>query len=173
MTTNNIRQFESPSSRRLVTINLSPNRCAFLVEVSTEQLLAKIAEYEKIRIAEYWDDVMLAESKKGPWINAFITTGPGLIYMTSAGVQKAINSKNMGARLFNEAKALPVTQQREILSSMMPEKRANFSPDFAKVQHAIAPDFYAMVQEAGSFLEFVNAMVHDLNTDVRASCKTA
>lgn len=160
--------FKAPGSGRLVAFNDSDTDYVLLEEISTEEMREAIAEFERKRVEAYWAETMLSQSPHGPYISAFLPeeqdTFTGPVYYKSSYLQKLFNTNQRGAALLAKAHALSIEEQRDLVITHRPTSRAELQEVLRSPTPVIAPDFYAILDDAGNAEEFVQRLVQPLWT---------
>lgn len=162
----NIQKFKAPGSGRLITFNSDATNALLLADVSVEDLLSTIADYESVRIGEYWTDTVLSVSKSGTWLNGFQFSAGSPVYFSVALLKGALNSSSAGLALIEEARELSLERQSDIIKGLLPSSRADFiSGKFRMPNAVLGPDFRAMASAAGNMGDFVDSLVSALNSN--------
>ncbi|MFM0390994.1 VPA1269 family protein [Paraburkholderia phytofirmans] len=156
------QQFKTPSGR-LVTFNRSADDAAFPTNVSLKEMREIIAEYEEKRIAEYWEDTLLASSKQGRWIRAFDSHGALLDYFQVSALRRISGTNARGRALWTHVRSLSLSEQRAIVNAARPKSRVQVTKIIRPFREILAPDFHAMLKESGS----AKALVQNLTTALR------
>lgn len=165
----NTQKFQAPASGRLVTFNPNATNAVLLVDVSMEDLLSAIADYESVRIGEYWTDTLLSVSKCGTWLNGFQFTTGGPVYFSVAMLKGVLNSSRGGSALIEEARGLSLERQSQIIKGLLPSSRADFfSRGFRQAKAVFGADFRAMASAAGNIGDFVDLLISALNNNTCA-----
>jgi hypothetical protein len=161
-----VQYFKAPGSGKLVAFNSSDTDCVLLEEISIEEMRGAIAEFERKRIEAYWEETMLPQSPHGPYISAFLpektATFTGPVYYKSSHLQKLLDTNQRGAALLGKAHALSIDVQRDLVLEHRPTSRAKLQEVLRSAAPVIAPDFYAMLDEAGSADEFIQRLAQPL-----------
>ncbi len=164
-----IKHLKAPGSGRLVAINLNDSNHALLEEISIDEMREVIAEFEQKRIEEYWIETMLKQPPDSNFLNAFqhVNRGQsiGPLYYNSNYLQKVLNTKSRGTQLISIAHSLPLEDQRNLVLSTIPRTRRELQVVLSHPDPVIAPDFYAMLEEAGDAEAFISRLVNLLLTN--------
>ncbi|ADG14554.1 integrase family protein [Paraburkholderia atlantica] len=121
-----------------------------------------IFEYERLRLNEFWDTVILARSKQGKWLGGFDSNGPTLLYFKSATMQRLAASSLQGKTLWGRLRSLPLYKQKALLESIKPSRVDELKQISNTPYYAVAPDFHSMLSDAGSSVAFVKKLCSHL-----------
>lgn len=161
-----LRYFEAPGSGTLVALNESDNDYVLLKEVSIEDMRDAIAEFERKRIDVYWEDVMLSESPHGDCILAFqyeqSNRYDGPTHVSVSYLKTLFGTEFRGAALKAKAHATSIDEQRRLIDGSRPKSRAELLDVVRTPLPVIAPDFYAILHDAGSVDAFIKRLVQPL-----------
>lgn len=160
--------YTAPASKRAVAINSNAERAVFLKDIDMSELKAIIIEFERIRIAEFWDDSILTVSNYGTWLNGFQFSDASPVYFSVGALRDAVSFDDRGRAVIEHARQLPLERQREILSSMRPENRAGLQTMTAVRSAILGPDFLALATSLGNPTNFVNSLISELNANTCA-----
>lgn len=161
-----LRYFEAPASGKSVALNESDNDYVLLKEVSFEEMGDAIAEYERKRIDVYWEEVMLSESPQGDCILAFqyekSSRYDGPTHVSASYLKRLFGTEFRGAALKAKVRATSIDEQRRLIDGSRPKSRAELLEVARTPAPVIAPDFYAILHDAGSVDAFVERLVQPL-----------
>jgi hypothetical protein len=111
-----LETFVAPTSGRTVTFNRNSREPVLIRPVSIKEMRNLIAEYEQIRVNEFWSETILSRSKKGKWLTGFDTTAIGFIYLTSGAAQQLVGEPLRAKALWEGLRNLPLHKQKVELS---------------------------------------------------------
>jgi hypothetical protein len=160
-----LKHFTAPGSGRNVAFNGSGSEVGLLGNVTIREMRGLIADYEKIRLAEFWQTVLLTPSKKGRWIKAFDTTGNNTQFRSfSVGAVQAMTGKTLnGQALVNYVRKLPLHVQKRIVTAVKPTSFADLLKLTASRHVAvIGPNLHARLSEAGTPRKFTSKLMQEL-----------
>ncbi|MFM0036262.1 VPA1269 family protein [Paraburkholderia strydomiana] len=142
--------FVSPTTGRNVTFNTSSVEPVLLKKVSMKGMRDLISEYERLRVHEFWDTVILLRSKKGKWLQGFDTSGRGLTHLKLPAAQQLAGKGLRAQALWNSLRKFPLHKQKTLLESIKPDSLEELKQISPHPNFALAPDLRRMLSEAGS-----------------------
>ena len=170
--------FASQDNVHKVPLNLSVDEAVVHEGLTANVLTEIIAEHERIRIAEYWEQTLLRPSHNGDWLEGLNhrKTSDGHMapkYFTASFLQRITGKKKRGKALSDPLRAMPMKQQRELLLSQVPERRKDLRGVLSKIPPAFAPDFFEIAAACGSPQAFVNWLLEKIQTNTAPEYHTA
>lgn len=162
MTDFGLKHFESPVTKRTVTLNPHPDDFVWLHVPTSAEFEAVLREHERIRIGEVW--TKWAEPREGEaCIAAFRESPP-----TAASSLRYLASRAFAARagydrsrgLGEMLRALPVDEQRRVFESCRPKDYDELEPLLTPVglQFAYSANIRAAFLSSGDVKSFVQDM---------------
>ncbi|KAA1006229.1 hypothetical protein FVF58_27010 [Paraburkholderia panacisoli] len=147
--------FVAPTSGRTITFNANSTEPVLLQKISKKSMLELIAEYERLRIKEYWDTQILRRSKKGKWLEGFDSYGPKLTHLTARAAQQLTEVSLRGQALWGHLRRFPLSKQKALLESIRPNSLNELRHVLYRSQAAVGPDFALMLSEERTSESFV------------------
>ena len=138
--------------------------------LNADVLATVVTEHEQVRIAEFWENVLLKPSHHGPWLEGLNhrlgTDGyPVPAYILSAALQALTGTTLKGKALGDPLRALSLDQQRELLLQLLPVSRVALNGVLRDARVAFAPDFVALADECGSPSAFVARLAEAIRSN--------
>jgi len=158
--------FVGCKSGKAVTMNTS-NKVLMLKPLTLADLKKEIADFEKIRIEEYWGG-LTKKSAQGLWVeglnNRIVAKISTPNYFTNAALQRMAGEKLTSGDAIKKLRSLPLEEQQRRLSLVMPEAAADLPSIFRSEYQPqiIACDFNQLAREQGSPENFVNHLFERL-----------
>lgn len=165
-----IRTFEAPGAARPIQLNLSATEMVVFDHLSGEALLSVVEEHERLRIAEFWDTKLLRPSGDGQWVEGLdnkkgANGQPGPAYLTSRALQAIAGSHLWGVELVSSLRGMSLEEQRASIRRHLPATRSEAKKFLRDLAPAFAPDFRAMLAEAGNPAALITKLVNALRTN--------
>ncbi|MGB8419596.1 VPA1269 family protein [Paraburkholderia sp.] len=154
--------FLSPATGRNVTFNTSSAKPVLLKKVSMKAMRDLISEYERLRVHEFWDTVILSRSTKGKWLQGFDTSGPGLTYLKLPAAQQLAGTGLRAKALWSSLRKLPLHKQKTLLESITPDSVDELKQICPRPNIALAPDLRQMLSKSGSTDAFIEKLCSHL-----------
>lgn len=162
-----LEKFKAPASTRIVSFNTSETDFVLLEEVSIDEMRQVIAEFEKKRIDAYWEESVLQPSKQGEGLRAFDDVGDGRTgrFFNAAFLKELSGTDLRGGALVSYFQNLTIEKQRELVIGSKPESRQELKGMTTRWNPVIGPNFYKMLDTAGSVAEFIAGLVNCLRVN--------
>lgn len=165
-----ISSFAAPESDVRVHFNNSPTQIYVSPELSRERLLQVIDEHERVRISEHWK-TLLVEAPAGGYIEALrmreIGGYPAPAYLQCQTWQQLSGVKLRAGELNRYLKRLSITEQRNMVASVMPESRSGLNGVVVLISPVFAPDFREMLGESELPERFVRRLANAFRSGMR------
>ena len=154
-------------SRKAVTLNTSRD-FVMLRPLTPEKLLQEIADYEKIRIEEFWEG-LTKKSQQGNYVvglNNYVATK---VYtpkhLTNAALRRMVGAEVPSREAIKMLRTLPLEEQRRRLRLVMPEKACDLKAVLRTGQHelVIKCDLPRIAKEQGSPEKFIRFLFDRLS----------
>ena len=154
-------------SRKAVTLNTSRD-FVMLRPLTLEMLLQEIADYEKIRIEEFWEG-LTKKSQQGNYVvglNNYVATK---VYtpkhLTNAALRRMVGAEVASREAIKMLRTLPLEEQRRRLRLVMPEKACDLKAVLRTGQHelVIKCDLLRIAKEQGSPEKFIRFLFDRLS----------
>ena len=157
-----ILYFSDTASGRRISLNTSQTRCELIADITKEDLARAIKEYEKIRLAEYWD-YLLSKSKNGDYIVGFegkIRNGRSMSSrrLKNLFFKRAVQSNQKAVIKFLHLRQLPIEEQMAIFKMQRPTSRIELGDAVRYPNEAMATDFLAILDNSSTPMDFVEAL---------------
>jgi hypothetical protein len=154
-----ITKHKALGSGRIVGFNTSATEAALLEDISKDEMHRLIAEFEQRRIEAYWRDTMTAQSKHGPYLQAFAYGQDGPVYY-KAGYLQAMGEVTLRGRALTEHfQTLPLPEQLALVEQHKPTSLAHLRDVVLHVPAVIAVDFHVALDEFHSVEAFVQSLL--------------
>lgn len=153
-----VEHFRAPVSQRLVAFNNSDDDIALLEDISFDDIREHIVDYERTRIEEYWETVLIQDSQKGTWIRAFDNSGAYSIYFKAPVLQRMSGTSLRGPALWAHLRSLAIDEQRKRVLAIRPRTRDELAPMMVHPHCIIGPDFTALLETAESPIAFLTQL---------------
>lgn len=153
-------------SGNAVTLNTS-NKVVILKPLTSTQLIMEIANFEKIRIEEYWE-ALTKKSTQGKWVeglnNRVIAGINTPVYFTNAALRRMVGEELKSDDAIKKLRNLPLEEQRRRLILARPEASTDLIAVLRSelTPQVIACDFYQLAKEQGSVENFVDHLFERL-----------
>ncbi|BCN08912.1 hypothetical protein RPSD_07970 [Ralstonia solanacearum] len=154
-----IEKHKAPGSGRIVGFNTSATEAALLEDISMGEMHGLIAEFEKKRIEAYWQETMAAQSKRGPYLQAFAYGQDGPVYYKAGYLQRMGNISLRGRALTEHFQRLPMSEQLALVEQHKPTSLTGLRDVVLHVPAVIAIDFHAVLDEIGAVDAFVQSLL--------------
>lgn len=155
-------------SKRYIAINTS-DLPVLTVDFSMEKMHGVIAEYEQVRIAEYWD-FLCKKAVYGNWIEGFkkhtLEKWTSPTYFLTGLLKEMSGSSKTSGKTIESLRKLPFIQQQEKVRSVMPRSYKELRKCIKFIKPVLAPEFHEILDEIGSprlFVEHLTNLVVQQN----------
>jgi hypothetical protein len=159
------------ASDHKVFFNSDLDRVAITCVPTNTELTKVICQYEQSVLSYFWDEVVLQEHQLGGFIIALGNTDSNSSSYFSARALSKLN-KNLRFRkkskiaILSELRNLPIAEQRDIVNEYIKRPKTfaeSLSLFTSRAHHQFAFDFHSEFKKAGSFQQFIELLMSNLN----------
>lgn len=159
-----LHRYPVPGSDFEVELNLALEQPHVSPKLTDEVLRTLISSHERIRLREYWEEVLLAPAKAGQGLEGLSARkgGDGLpvfAYFRSSALQTQSGTALRGVALSTYLRALPMADQKRFVLALMPETREGLQGVVRNSAIVFGPDFQSLALSFESPRLFVEHLV--------------
>ncbi len=161
---------KAPSSGKVITMNLRADQCLVFDFVTKEDLASIIEQYDIDRFQEFWGKKLLRvvndngaicleafKSRRNPSCNM------SLLYFKTPYIQKISKIKKKGQELTTRLQALPLEEQRRIVSEGLPKTHEEAKNALRKKVEFFGVNFLELLSRQPSPDTFIHELTSDLH----------
>jgi hypothetical protein len=164
----NIESYANDAENTEVLLNLSMADIYISPALTIETLSQAIADHEKLRIREFWDETIKSKRRSNIRLEGLVQVRragyPSMKYFSSA-VQANFDGKVIkGSTLVSHIASKKLDDQALLLESLLPESRQEMCNILtgSAAKSALAPDFLSMMNKLGEPEAFVQRLAADM-----------
>lgn len=153
-----------------VELNLAHYQPHVSDDLTVAVLHKVIADHERIRIQEYWEDVLLVPSKAGTRLEGLNTRKGGdghpvALHFLSSALQRQASTTLRGTELSQQLWSMSLDDQRRFVLALAPPAREGLKGLLRDSSALFAPDFHAMALTFATPRPFVEHLVESLRAN--------